>query len=329
MNDYEERYKTRVIIEKLQNWKIFEYLVALENGAIMWSDISSQVQDKYGIPHRKDYGIDLISPDFSKTFQVKYSHEGRNLSWTQLSTFLAYSVRLKIFDVEVALTTNIVVKDDLMNLFPNFKFYNFLELCEKYQIRPNNDNNVEHSIVPIKLKKKYGGKISNEQAKLCIQHHNEIKYVSRLYSTREYDNMIYIQKIKSWILRYKIKKEHIFSYEDEIGEIIILSDPGYDFDPSEICSGQYIKKRGSSYSYRNYDNIKIHTLNCEELEHQKSYDWLEENIQTDEESDIDYYNRYQNVLINPMIGYERMLHYLYSSKKKVEHVDYSNLEDLF
>ena len=46
MTDYTEKYKTRLVLEKLQNWKIFEYLVALENGAIMWSDISNKIQGR-------------------------------------------------------------------------------------------------------------------------------------------------------------------------------------------------------------------------------------------------------------------------------------------
>lgn len=303
-------------LQKLKNSKIFEYLVALENGAIMWSDIAEKVKEKYDIPHKKDYGIDLMLPDFSKTFQVKYSCKGRKLYWNQLATFGQYSQRLKVIDMEVSITSNMTVGDDIKNLFPNIKSYNFLELCEKYQIQPNGKDGEHETEIPVWLKNRCGTKATKKQVKLCIKYEKKVRSMDMIYPTREFRNMIYVQKIKSWATKIKIENKDIISaYKDELGEIIIISNPDSDFDPMEVCCGQVTKKRGSLYSYLAYDKIIINNPDSEENAFLESYNWFEENAKIDGESINEYYTRYQLALIYPIVEINRMVDYLYPSRK--------------
>lgn len=319
MDKYKEKYQKILKLQKLDNWKIFEYLVALENGAVMWHDISGEVKNIYNTPHRKDYGIDLVATDYSKTFQVKYSGKGRKLYWTKLTNFLAYSQLLDISNMEVSITSNMTVDEGTKKLFPNIRSYNFLELCEKYQIQPNEKDIEYEAEIPIWLKNRCGNKIAKKQVKLYLKYEKKVRSIDMIYPTREFRNMIYVQKIKSWATKIKIDdKDMISAYKDELGEIIIISDLDSNFDPTEICCGQVTKKRGSLYSYEAHNWIIINNPDSEENIFLESYNWFEENPKMDGESTNDYYIKYQLALICPIVEINRMVSYLYPSRKYIE-----------
>ena len=95
-----DRYQNDYIstIRKWQNgnlhlteWKAYEILWALRERMILWDDIPPDFGDRYELPHRIDYGIDLINLDFTCTGQVKYYNENSTISWRVISTYYTYS----------------------------------------------------------------------------------------------------------------------------------------------------------------------------------------------------------------------------------------------
>ena len=86
--------------------KIYEYLVAIELKMLMWDDAWEELSKHKKIPHRADYGIDLISPDFTKTAQVKYYGENSTVTWRDVSTYISYSLMiLGISDMQIVTTS--------------------------------------------------------------------------------------------------------------------------------------------------------------------------------------------------------------------------------
>lgn len=69
----------------------YEYLVAHKLGMLMWSDAKVEACKKFNIPEIRDFGIDIISPDFTKVGQVKCFSEGSSIGWGNTSTFISYS----------------------------------------------------------------------------------------------------------------------------------------------------------------------------------------------------------------------------------------------
>jgi len=57
--------------QQLPEHKRYEYLVAAKLNLLMWEDAKDKVCAKFDIPETRDYGIDLVSPDFTKVAQVK------------------------------------------------------------------------------------------------------------------------------------------------------------------------------------------------------------------------------------------------------------------
>lgn len=85
----------------LPEHKRFEYLAAHQLGMRMWSDIKDEFCQKFNIPQTKDYGIDLVSPDFTKVAQVKCYGIQKSVDWKNAATFIAYSSLIKATPVLV------------------------------------------------------------------------------------------------------------------------------------------------------------------------------------------------------------------------------------
>ena len=75
MSDY-EKYKNKYISTIVEYSKnndlheshyIYELLWAIELNLISWEDIPPGFEDTYDLPHKRDYGIDLLSLQFDKT----------------------------------------------------------------------------------------------------------------------------------------------------------------------------------------------------------------------------------------------------------------------
>jgi hypothetical protein len=71
--------------------KIYEYLYALELGMITWDNLPPTFDDKFKIPHKMDYGVDLINLEFTKSCQVK-KYENSNITWSHLCKFTTLEI---------------------------------------------------------------------------------------------------------------------------------------------------------------------------------------------------------------------------------------------
>ena len=80
---------------KDEEHRIYEYLWAVRMGMIMWNDIPPGFEDMYDIPHRRDYGIDLISLDYARSAQVKlYQTKHSRITWEDMAKYLTYSDKI-------------------------------------------------------------------------------------------------------------------------------------------------------------------------------------------------------------------------------------------
>ena len=55
----------------LKKHKVFELLYSLELGMILWEDLPPDFDVKFKVPHRRDYGIDLVTLPYDKSCQLK------------------------------------------------------------------------------------------------------------------------------------------------------------------------------------------------------------------------------------------------------------------
>ena len=111
---------------------MFEYMAAVELKMIRWEDVTPEQLKKYNIPHKADYGVDLISPDFTKTAQVKYYGENSSVTWRSISTYIAYSMAiLKISDMTLVTTKNAKVSKMVTSGVPKILRYDMAELEPK------------------------------------------------------------------------------------------------------------------------------------------------------------------------------------------------------
>lgn len=101
--------------------KRYEYLAAYKLGMLMWEDIKYELCKKFDIPETRDFGIDLVSPDFSKIGQVKCFSSGTSISWSTMSTFLSYSFLLKAEPVLVT-DPNVNISKMVLRAIPNIVF---------------------------------------------------------------------------------------------------------------------------------------------------------------------------------------------------------------
>ena len=98
--------------------KIYEVLCALNENMILWDDIPPNFCEIYNVPHRRDYGIDIISRDNTLTGQAKFYGEKSAISWRGISTFFGYSRLLRISeDKSVILTTPDSKIDSMANTY--------------------------------------------------------------------------------------------------------------------------------------------------------------------------------------------------------------------
>jgi len=105
--------------------KIYEILWALHTNMILWDDIPPNFKKLFNLPHIRDYGIDLIDLDCTRTAQVKLYNNNSTITWSHMANYLTYSHYLLKIDNMSLLTTkdakinNLVKKmiiDDECNL---------------------------------------------------------------------------------------------------------------------------------------------------------------------------------------------------------------------
>lgn len=118
--------------DELPKWKLFEYLAAIELNMLLWEDVGEEFIKKHNLPHKADYGIDLISADHKKTAQVKYYGEKSSVTWRDVSTYIAFSSHiLKITDMTLITTNEAKVGKFVTRALPNIKRYDINELLAK------------------------------------------------------------------------------------------------------------------------------------------------------------------------------------------------------
>ena len=139
-----EKYKNKYynIINQCTNNQIdipqhkqFEYLCALDSNMIMWEDIPPGFDDKFDVPTRMDYGIDLISLDYDKTGQVKYYSKNSSINYSDIANYQSYSnVILKISNMTLYTTFDAKIckmADRLMKGCIKVERKSFQELIDK------------------------------------------------------------------------------------------------------------------------------------------------------------------------------------------------------
>jgi hypothetical protein len=101
--NYEDKYNEYIDIInnykkgeiKLERWRVFEYLVAIEMKMLMWDDAVKVIENYSQILGYSDTGIDLVSPDLTKTVQVKsgYKNSG-GVTYDKITSYVALSFKL-------------------------------------------------------------------------------------------------------------------------------------------------------------------------------------------------------------------------------------------
>jgi len=144
-------YVNRFINKKTdkKDHKIYEYMYALELDLINWDDLPPDFDEKFDIPHKMDYGIDLVDLDYTKSCQVK-KYENTTITWSHLCKFKTYSSDiLEIENGNIILATTNSAKIDKLGqkkLIDTGKIVllrnEFDDLIEKYsKIKPKKNIN--------------------------------------------------------------------------------------------------------------------------------------------------------------------------------------------
>jgi superfamily II DNA or RNA helicase len=110
------QYRNKTLI--IENHKIYEYLWAISEDMILWDDIPPGFELIHELPHRMDYGIDLISLDFTKTGQAKNYGPNSMITWSDISKYNTYSTSiLGISNLNILTTTVAKIDKMVLRLF--------------------------------------------------------------------------------------------------------------------------------------------------------------------------------------------------------------------
>lgn len=105
----------------LPEHKRYEYLVAAKLDMLIWNDAKDEVCANFGIPETRDYGIDLISRDFTKVAQVK-CHNNTRIGWSNVATFLAYNLSIIKAQPILVTTPNTPISDMVIRTIPDIVY---------------------------------------------------------------------------------------------------------------------------------------------------------------------------------------------------------------
>jgi superfamily II DNA or RNA helicase len=105
-----------------KDYYIYEVLYAIELKMILWEDLPPNFDEVYKLPHRRDYGIDLINLNYEETAQVKLYGNKSNITWSHFSNFYTYSKELLNISNMILATTEDAKLDSLvLNIFEKNK----------------------------------------------------------------------------------------------------------------------------------------------------------------------------------------------------------------
>jgi len=96
MNTHTDKYRNVVKqydkgTISIPDHKIYEILWALHTNMILWDDIPPTFQKQFDLPHIRDYGIDLIDLDCTRTAQVKLYNSTSTVTWSHATNYVTYS----------------------------------------------------------------------------------------------------------------------------------------------------------------------------------------------------------------------------------------------
>ena len=141
INDYQHNR------DKYPSHYIYELLWGLDLGLIHWDDIPPGFEDIYKLPHRRDYGIDLISLEYNKTAQVKEYNGKKPITWSDMTNYTTYSKDiLEITDMTLATTPIAKIDSMVTRLFQQEerkivrKSFDELMSTVMENYNPDNDN---------------------------------------------------------------------------------------------------------------------------------------------------------------------------------------------
>lgn len=310
MEKYIQKYKYIVSTQyiELPKWRLFEYLVAIEQNMVMWEDVDLKTLAKFGIKDKKDRGIDIINLEFTKTIQVKHSSQGRNISYNALTSFFVYSKKFfNIDDMTLVISDNIKVSEMGKNIISNIIQYDFDLLMGKYCMKLNHsllDENPKLRGDIFRLYSYDSMNLSNSQIELCCKNHKFVKLLStRLYPTRVFGNMIYVETLNSWAILFRGEIQKYLICEDELGEIIVIGSQ-YNGNPKNKTIYANISRKEIIIEQ---PELGIPTF---QIQYEKSLDWIDQNLPVDRETTTDYYNKYDIMNFNPKMNESQLIEYV-------------------
>ena len=140
----------KIIIKIMKNFIYLKFYI-VKLGLILWEDIPPGFEEIYNLPHKRDYGIDLISLQFDKTSQVKM-YNNSLITWSDMCKYNCYSKDiLEIKDLTLTTTTAKIDKM-VQRLFKNENYHilrnNFDDMlkntiCEYTPIEKIKPKNIE------------------------------------------------------------------------------------------------------------------------------------------------------------------------------------------
>ncbi len=89
----------------LEKHKVFEILSAIDLDMILWEDLPPDFDTKFNVPHKIDYGVDLVTLEYDKSCQVKLYNENSRITWSDISKYYTYSKGILNIDNMILATT--------------------------------------------------------------------------------------------------------------------------------------------------------------------------------------------------------------------------------
>jgi superfamily II DNA or RNA helicase len=130
--------------------KKYEILWAIEKEMILWDDLPPEFGEHFDLPHIRDYGVDLIDLEYTKTAQVKHYSKNSTITWTDITNYTSYSKELLGITNMNLLTTSYAKIDSLTKkLITNMNINVSNNDFENYFVHNRISNNIIHDNKPI------------------------------------------------------------------------------------------------------------------------------------------------------------------------------------
>jgi hypothetical protein len=311
---FTEKYKSMLADEwtQMRKWEIFEYLVAIEMNMLHWRDAGPVIKKKFNLPTCKDFGVDVISCDFTKSVQVKHSSSARHINWSDLKTFINYNtLTLKCVDATLVITPKMTV-DSMISRCMNVIKYDYNELFAKHVEVVGVPKNVLSVLTKSFLHKDIS-KLTQEQLSYFYKNYDFIVSLGCTFSQdRKYKNSFYLDGFNCWTEEVQSSLFQYLVYEYNYGEIIAIT------DNEEVSIPGYILTKKSKSLFLD-KNMKLSQPEyCSNNVFMEFYKntllWIDQNQPKKLETIQIYYQRYEKNKICPKMVFECFKQYLSNLK---------------